>query len=279
VLPEIKKGDVGYVDNDKMAPLFASLNSNHGHMGREYAKMLGEDPASVQKLLEGAGKRIKDQIEPYETKERFWLAAAQTILTAAYLANTLLGDKQSTLRFDVQAVEKFLVDTFKNMRLRVEGAKVNANKSQYAKAHLSGFLNHAGSEGQMLWSMEMPAGRGRPGAACAPMWPIGMELKRMKRVTVRWLTTDRVVRISKSAFDFYLRPLKVSPGQVLTGLQRFYDAQLVERVTLAGGVLDVSGGAAPESVIEIPIKPGFWLEGMLDRHLSQTDEDIALKPQ
>ena len=276
-LAPINKGDVGYVDNDQMAPLFASLNSNHGHVGREYAKMLGEDPASVKKLLEGAGKRIKDQIEPYETKERFWLAAAQTLLTAGYLANQLLTDQKSDLRFDVAGVEKFLVETFKTMRRRVDGAKVNANKSQYAKAHLSGFLNYAGSEGQVLWSKEMPAGRGRPSAGCASMWPIGMELKKMKRVTVRWLTSDRLLRISKAALDHYLRQNKVSPPQVLNGLQRFYNATLMERVTMAGGVLDVSGGAAPELIIEIVVNPGSWLEVMLDRHLTPEDEqEIAL---
>jgi hypothetical protein len=275
-LPGINKGDAGYVENDKMAPLFASLNSNHGHVGREYAKMLGRDPAGIKRLLEAMGKRIKDQIEPYEIKERYWLAGAQVLLTAAHLANQLLSminkSPHQDLQFDAPYIEAFLVSTFKSMRRRTMEAKVNANKSQYAKTHLANFFNdYAAPKEQMLWSQEMPRGPGRPSDACAPIFPLGMELKHMKRVTVRWLTTDRIVRVSKSALETYLRSVKVSPVQVINGLKLFYSARIVDRVTLAGGVPDISGGAAPEQVIEIDVEPASWMELMLDRHARRDD--------
>lgn len=284
-LPEIKKGDLGYVDNDKMAPLFASLNSNHGHLGREYSKMLGGDPAGIKALLETTGKRLKDQIEPYEIKERYWLATAQTLLTAAHLANLVLTlvnkSPYPELQFDVDALEVYLVATFKAMRARTDAAKVNPNSPQYAKAYLSGFINdYAAIKEQMLWSQEMPMGRGRPSEGCAPIWPIGLALQRMKRVTVRWLTSKRVVRISKPAFDTYLRDRKASPEQVLLGLKKFYGARTQEKVTLAGGVPDVAGGMAPETVIEIDVHLDSWLAENLDRHSKADDrQQIALPPQ
>jgi Domain of unknown function (DUF927) len=275
-LPSIEKGDPGFVDDDKMTPLFASLNDHHGHVGREYSRMLGGDPYGIKQILDKSLKKIKAQIEPYSMKERYWLATAQILYTAGILANQLLTminqSKHQDLQFDLPKIEAYLVKTFLAMRQRTQDARVNTNVSGYAKKHLSGFINDwAGHREQMVWSNNMPAGRGRPGADSSPIFPVGMQLQRVRRVTVRWLIHDRIVRISKSALEVYCREHDLSLTQVLNGLKKFYKATIVERVTLAAGVPDISGGAAPETVIEIYIIENSWLSDILDRHTTSAD--------
>jgi hypothetical protein len=154
----------------------------------------------------------------------------------------------------------------------IAGVKIKEQSDE--PPYLHGFINdYAALKEQVLWSQEMPAGSGRPSAGCAPIWPIGMELKRTKRISLRWLTSDRVVRISMGAFSDYLRQQKVSVTQGIAGLKQFYRAKVLEDVTLAGGVPEVSGGAAPEPVFEIAVQPGTWLEAILDRHATIDDDD------
>ena len=274
-VPKILQGDPGYLDFNVISPLIASLDHNHGHAGRAYAKLLGSAPTMLQVQYRKIAERLARKVYPYQPHERFWMAAAATILMAAELVNSMPSMAQA--QFNVPALETFLIETYLAQRLRLNDADIHADRSQFAKHHLSLFINaYAAIRSEIVWTADVPGGPGKP-ERVSPLWPTGNEARSMKRVSVRWITTTHKVRISKPVFDEYLRTNEVSVDRVREGLLKFYKAKLI-RARIAGG-LDNVAAQGLEWLYEIDVNPGSWMDDILRQHrVADVPKDIGRQP-
>ena len=99
----------------------------------------------------------------------------------------------------------------------------------------------------------------------------------MKRISVRWITNERKVRISKPVLDEYLRNDETSCDRVQEGLTKFYKARLI-RARIAAGVDNVAAQGL-ETIYEIDVIPGTWLDDILQQHaIGDVPTDIG-RPQ
>jgi hypothetical protein len=264
-VPKILAGDEAYGEPARIASIIASLDHNHGHAGREYARILGSDPEGLQQMYDAVCARFTLRIEPYQPHERFWMAAAATIIMGGMLANELPILKMNMIRFDLDALTEFLVQTYMHLRNRLANAHVHADMASFSKYYLGQFLNTwAAPRNEVVWTLEAPNRPGKP-AASAPIWPLGDEARRMKQVSVRWITTERKLKISKSSLDKFLRQEKVSTDRMKEGLTSFYDARLNQRGRMAGGLTNIAAQGL-EAVYEIDVKKGTWLDDILQLH-------------
>jgi len=274
-VPPILQGEKGYLDFNVIAPLVASLDHNHGHIGREYAKLLGSSPTQLDVQYRKLQGELMYKVHPYQPHERYWMAAIATLLMAAELVNSL--PSMANAQFDLAALEKFLVETYLAQRFRLKDADIHSGKSQFVKHHLSMFINnYAALRSEIIWTSDAPQGRGAPDRV-APLWPTGSEARSMKRVSVRWLTSTRQVRISKPALDEYLRNDKVSVDRVRDGLTKFYAARL-NRGRIAAG-LDNIAAQGVEKYYEIDVLPNSWMEKNLNHHAVKDPPTEIGRPQ
>lgn len=275
-VPKVVAGTDAYQDPNRVSRLVADLDSHHGHAGREYAAIIGSDPAALQNMYNDVAERVVQKVTPFQPHERFWMAAAATILMAGMLANSLPIMRANALKFNLDALEKFLVKIYLEHRLRYANANIHADSSEFAKRFLEAFINHAGSRNESVWTNGVPAGAGKP-VFSSPLHPLGDDFRRMRRVSVRFIHEGKKIRFSKTAFDEYLKENKVSVDRVREGLTEYYNAQVV-RVRLAGGLLNISAQAV-ENVYEIEIRDGSWLDDLLQTHVMDDPQNIVpLRP-
>ncbi len=276
-VPPILNGDVGYVNPNYLSPLLAELEYNHGHIGRDYAEVLGAKPAALKVMYREITDRIAQQVEPYQPYERFWMAAVATTLMGAILANDLKAIKDAGLKFDLVRLEKFLLTTYRDLRTRLAEANVQSDTSQFVKKHLGDFINtYAAQRTEVVWTLDKPAKAGKP-VMVAPLWPVGDQARNLRQVAVRFIVTECLVRISKNALDAYLRKAGISTDRMHEGMMKYYGAKKIQ-VRIAAGLPNVAA-QAQEAVYEIQIKPGSWLDDILQNHATPDDQQgIVLKP-
>ena len=155
-------------------------------------------------------------------------------------------------------------------------ANIQADTAEFVGKHLSDFINtYATQRSGIVWTLDAPAKAGKP-VLVAPLYPIGDEARNLKQVMVRWIVSDRVVRISKKALDDYLRKEKISVDRVQEGLLKYYKAEKV-RSRIASGILRVTA-QSPEWFYEIKVRPGSWLDDQLMMHSTDAPAEIALGP-
>lgn len=270
-VPKIVAGDSAYEDPNRLSAIISSLDANHGHVGRQYAHLLGADPAGLQTTYDDVVARLTKRIAPFQPHERFWMAAAATMLMGGMLANTLKVFVDNDVKFNLLELEEFLVKIYLELRKRYKKANVHSDTSPYVSYHMRRFINeYATDKNEIVWTLETPHKVGKP-AATAPVAPIGDKLHNMKRVSVRFIISERKVRFTKSAIDHYLRKEEVSVDRFEEGAVNFYGAKILDRCRIAAGLVNISA-SAPEKVFEIDILPGTWLDGMLTQHSTPEEE-------
>lgn len=277
-VPKVVAGEQSYQDPSLVASLISSLDFNHGHAGREYATVLGFAPVGAKEAYKNTEARLIKRVEPYQPHERFWMAAMASIITAGQIANALPIIKRDAAFFNLDEVEDFLIKTYLELRVRHSNANIHADTSTFVKFWLGNFINdYAAKNNEMVWTIDGPTVRGRP-QSHPPLWPIGDDGRRMKKVSIRWQRDDRLVKISKGSLDKYLRQEKTSTDRIRQGLVKFYGARVIPRASIAAGLAHIDA-QAPETLYEIEINPGTWLDKHLQQHASSGGHQNNDPPQ
>jgi hypothetical protein len=277
-VPKILAQDAAYVDPTKLSATISALDYNHGHAGREYARLLGYDPVGLRHKYERTWQEFAGLVAPYQPHERYWMATAVTILMGAYLANQLPCLIENNLRFDIPAVMNFLRLTYLQLRARHASAHIHSDAASYVKHWLGEFINgRAATDNQIAWTQDVPLGPGKP-VMTSPIWPLGDAARNQKTLAIRWITSSKKVRISKSALGRYLRHEKISVDRMDEGLLKYYGAKLI-RGRMAAGLTNIPAQAV-EWIYEVAVTPGSWLDECLQVHATADDiQKISPQPR
>jgi hypothetical protein len=108
---EIKTNAISDNLSDAQArQMFGKLTENFGHAGEQYARWLSANKDQAVAMVEAIDHKI---VEALQTKnpERFWVATVASLIAGASLANKL-----GLCKFDLKALQSFLIKEFKKMR-------------------------------------------------------------------------------------------------------------------------------------------------------------------
>jgi hypothetical protein len=259
-VPKLYPDSEGFQNQAETTPVFSALNENHGHLGLAYAKKLGANPAHYRALVAEVGERITQQVGIVDSEERFWYAAATTIVAGAIAANELLTELQHLEQFDVEAVEACVVKIYKDMRERVAEAKIKSSSSEWVKRQLITFLNdYARPRNMVVATEEMHDGAGRPQSVSA-RFPQGQQYMDMKKIGLRWVARPKKeVIISQEVLFACLREHKASTNDMKKGLLQYYNAKIM-RGKIGVGLNDIKLSTGPQPLFRIEINPGSWLD-------------------
>lgn len=94
-----------------MAEITVKLRENYGHIGKKYAKKLGENYETFSKELLAFQRKLENDLGIGQAGERFWIAAMATTLYGATLAI-----RYGYAPFDLVRMHKFMKNEFHRMR-------------------------------------------------------------------------------------------------------------------------------------------------------------------
>ena len=275
-VPKILAQDEAFVNPVQLAAVISALDHNYGHIGREYAYVLGSDPTALKDMYDRVWQEFAGLVHPYQPHERYWIAAAATLLMGAHLANILPSLAHNGLQFNIQEITKFLLGTYLQLRARHAAAHIHSDASSYVKHWLGQFINGwASTNNQIAWTQDAPVGPGKP-AMTLPIWPLGDAARNQKALSIRWVTSSKKLRISKTSLFRFLRNEKVSVDRMDEGLLKYYGAKLI-RGRMAGGLTNIPAQAA-EEIYEIAVTPGSWLDDIMQHHAT-ADDTRKIGPQ
>lgn len=110
------------------------LFHNYGAVGRIYAEFLGRNYGSCVKLVQSIQHDFEQKLQ-INQEERYWVAAMATTMAGAYLAKKL-----NLAPFDLESIEKFLIEQFKKMRIGKTTSSVDYSIPTTVVHELSQFL-------------------------------------------------------------------------------------------------------------------------------------------
>ena len=226
--------------------LAASLDSNFGWAGLQYAQFLGRNVDIVFKTTKDILNAFEDKMKVKDA-ERFWCAVCATCVAGASMANGL-----KLANFNVPELWEYASQQFERHRERVKGNVVVGGTEVNTSDVLTLMMKECVDN--MIWTEGRNLGRGKPAVVLIK------QPSRPSPVHVEWDVTNRRVRISQSKFEDLINRMKYAKTGVFNGLKKHYHAQVnVHRVNLTAGTT-LPGG--PETVIVIPILPDteLWQE-------------------
>ncbi len=236
------------------------LEYNYGMVGAEYAKMLGSNPAEIDRIT----KKMCDDFEA-ETKseqpERYWPATCGILLAGATFANQLGAE------IDIPALRAFLLKTYFVNRERCKQANTKGGSQMNTEETLTGFLK--AHIGESLWTDTFNQGRGKPAALQVLHGP---RVDIPKPINVHWAINDRRLLISRKAFYDYLAVSKTPGATLKRGLKDHYDMAEVF-IKMAAGTRYVQ---TQEFVMIIPVPEGSPLEDVMNIYKQIVKEETKL---
>lgn len=117
-----------------IARMAGKLSHNYGSVGKIYAEYLGRNYSSCVKLVQSIQHEFEQKLN-INQEERYWVSAMATILAGAYLAKSL-----NFAPFDLNSIEKFLIDEFNKMRIGKTASSVDYSIPATIVHELSQFL-------------------------------------------------------------------------------------------------------------------------------------------
>ena len=247
------KNAPGQISNSKAAVMVGALDLNYGLLGREWAAVLGPNRELIQEAVERNAEwfqRITLDKERNTNDERFWIAFAAVILTAAELTNIHLG-----LGFNVNQIRQFLAEKLREQRRRRVVENLHGGSLDHTEDTLTQFLKtHA------RYTV-----RTREGAYRGRGTPQGVEfvgtIPDNYGIQVQWVLDEAApqLRISKRQLEDWLRQNGGDPSMMRDSLTSFFSAKL-ERGILARGTHLRAGR---EWLYIIPVQYGSALENMM----------------
>jgi hypothetical protein len=199
--------------------LVGTLRQNHGGIGLEYAKYLGENYEKV--ALDVA--KISDALEKAlhaENDERYWICAIAVLLVGASLSNKL-----GFTAFDIKGMRDFLAMELKRMQAKKREAPNDMAKGENVIAALGAFLNEMGVEHSLTTNI-IWTNAGRPQQGHVKVIGDGTQhVSRLKVVNVQKGRDDHQVRIRCSALTEWLKKNEYPYTGFTTSLGRHFGAK------------------------------------------------------
>jgi len=242
--------------------LVADLESNFGHMGLRYARVLGSDPEGMLKLVTHVQNELDARLKPLQP-ERFWTVVMACIIVGAQLANAIGAN------FSEKEIKDFLIKQFYENRRRqkdnstVGGTAIHTEEvlTQFFKAYM----------GESLYTDKFPApGKVLKNSVKPLWWP---DARFPRGIQVQYCVDSRVIRFSRPEFYSFLETKKTMKRPIVNGLVDHFNMKSMF-VKLGAGT---QYGSGQEHVFQIDVKPGSALEELLDAHASYT-QPVAVMP-
>lgn len=242
VVPPPEPGSAGQIDPSDAGMTLAALNDHHGHVGREYAKWLGENFQKVEKEVADYNRVLGQEVSTAQ-EERYWIALMTTCLMGAKYANEL-----GVTEFDLTALKLFFVELLDKMR--------NYKRFEHT-GDMSRDVNISDLFSQFTTSMrarhtlktnKIHVGRGKP--AVNSIKVLG-DTSRLDAIYVHVGMEDKLMRFSNFKFREWLTEKGFPRHVVITALQkemgaRYVNGRLGAGTDLVGGTeylweIDLSG--------------------------------------
>jgi hypothetical protein len=225
------------------------LDHNYGHIGLEYAKVIGHDPIGIEKIARDIMEKFSDDIKSHIT-ERFWLGVCSMILAGATIANQHLGTDFHVDEMEAYLKELYLEQRAMNAKYSIVGGTVERSidaMTEFFKAYAA----------TTAWTDTCQNGRG----ASKPihLWH-GPNTDHKAKVEVQWVVDYEMVRLSRSTLDNFLKQHHHETESVLRHLEKEFGASL-SRANLAARLYGYSNG--PENIVQIPVpKESPWRDNL-----------------
>lgn len=252
---------VGMVSPSTASQALLELSHNYGNVGLEYAKLLGQQHATIQQRLNDMLHDLEKTLQPNE-EDRFWIGTIAALVVGAELANKL------HVGFDISLLEQFLLDIFHVNRDGRIDATVNPNTQDYAEDHLTAFLKeHLMST---IWVEGTPTSAGK--SPHVPWHKLNANAPLPKGVSVRFDASDQTLRFSRHEFREWCKRQNppLSPLAIVQSLEKVYGLTK-DRKTLSAGT---GLGGGQEHVYTISVVGHQDLLDILNSH-SVSNNDLG----
>lgn len=249
----------GQIDQLDASRITQELETNHGHMGIRYARLLGRSPAKIDAWVLKICQGFSTEVNAFK-EERYWTALCGTMIAGATLANTI----GATL--DVPAMRQFLIKTFLANRKRLREEAVEGGTVTNTMEAMSDFFKAYISE--TIWTDTFPMGKGKPKAITVLQGP---PTNYPRPIQLQWAVGERTLRICKREFMSHLDHNKIPPRSVINGLTEHFGASFGYAKIAAGTQYQ----CIQEQLIIVPVPPGSPFEDQLLAHSNTVDIGAA----
>jgi hypothetical protein len=217
----IPKATQGIISTADATMLVSQLDENYGVAGLHYAKFLGENSETIRDETLALLKEYENNFIA-RPEERFWFALIACLQQGATYANRIVGTK-----FDLPALEAFLIDTLSGMRTSKGDTTVDMRDPLNLSEMLSRYLNAQRIEHTVVTDTYVPP-------LAKAMASLKTDPTRTKEVFVH-LSQDGHLRMRLSAFTEWLNKQKLPSTIIINELKNQFGATYTKQARLAWG--------------------------------------------
>jgi hypothetical protein len=176
------------------------LEDNYGTAGKVYAEYLGRNNAAIAEAVTLTTQRFQQELTITEG-ERFWLAAATTLIIGA-----TIGKNLGLVDFDILSMRKYLIDLFRQQRGSLADMAVDADNPAVQGDRVADFIN------LRIAGVLLTNGVARQGTNRSNRDPIRNILEAKPPYIARIATVDKVMLVSEAnlmefcrqkSYDYY----------------------------------------------------------------------------
>lgn len=236
----------GLIDTSEATIRLSKLNNNYGTVGLKYAAWLGSNFKQIEVDMAKLSKDLNVETGSNQ-EERFWISLIACILLGARYAN-MLGYGN----FDEPNLKVFMLSSLQNMR-RLRGLQtVDMTKSINVSSIMSSFLKDMQRDNKVIFTNRVHIAAGRPPAQNSPnavkvVSP--SDVSRLNGVVVQIGVSDKIMRVSSSAFGEWLKKQGKSRHLLMEGLAA--SMSMTNVVGFLGGGTGLA--FAKENIIQIDL--------------------------
>lgn len=214
------------------------LETNYGHAGRIYMQWLAQNISTVEAQLAAINKALVNALN-IQQEERFYVAAATTIIVGASIAKKL-----GLFDFDVQAINQVLCEAIQQARAVRDGNTLVSPAGALDVEELVGQYLYEIGDNTLRTRTLTAGGGGKVVIDVAPKYG---------RLKAQIAQTPGLARIARNEFITWLRRRSVASRGVVDDLIANYQAAEAKK-TLGGGT---NYAGSPVWVIDLPLVGPF----------------------
>ena len=213
-VPKVAENAKGQVELGPFSRAIHKLRQHHGCVGLTYAQFLGQNHERISHEVTARFDELRAELIAVKA-ERFWLVAANAILSGAAYANEI-----GVASFDVDGIKAFLVSTLKNMRSSVKGSIADMNNRDNIETIFTQFLNAMQTQHTITTNrMHKMAGKPPKGAIV-----VECDTTRLTALYVHMSKVDKFMRVSTTHLSKWLTQNDYPARPVMMALEKFFHA-------------------------------------------------------
>jgi hypothetical protein len=226
--------------------MFATLDDNYGVAGLEIAKFLGANHDPVEHLVKTLTAATERRVQG-TPDDRFYAPVVSVIL-----AGGVIGKKLGLIDANMDSVEGFLIEQLQEQRLQRTGSTSNLRSRDNVERLIAEFV--ADSRDRMIRTRDLWITTNRPPAGWSAVTL--STPSRDGKVVVRVATSSKIIRLSVTAFNAWLRKERHTTfGEVWPAIHDAMPNARTSKWDLGHGV----GGWEQGRILALEIvDPQFW---------------------